>query len=140
MRRNQRLSNREIDILMILWNNSVSMTASEVVKTDETLTMNTVQAVLRKLLKENYIEVAEIVYSGTVLTRSYRPKVSREEFALQEMKTDYMTYGKNMDKSLLVASLLDSEADTEKAMEEINQLEKMLEAYKKTIGQRKKED
>ena len=31
------------------------------------------------MIKKNYIEVAEIVYSGTVLTRSYRAIVKREE-------------------------------------------------------------
>ena len=49
------------------------------VKTGTDLNINTVQAALRSLIKKNYIEVAEIVYSGTVLTRSYRAIVKREE-------------------------------------------------------------
>ena len=51
------------------------MIASEIVKTGTDLNINTVQAALRSLIKKNYIEVAEIVYSGTVLTRSYRAVV-----------------------------------------------------------------
>lgn len=30
---------------------------------------------VKSLLKENFVEISDIVYSGTVLTRSYRPAV-----------------------------------------------------------------
>ena len=63
----------------ILWDAKEPIIASEIVKTGTDLNINTVQAALRSLIKKNYIEVAEIVYSGTVLTRSYRAIVKREE-------------------------------------------------------------
>ncbi|MFQ7311124.1 BlaI/MecI/CopY family transcriptional regulator [Sellimonas sp.] len=75
------LTRRQAEVMNILWEAQKPMIASEIVKAKEDLNINTVQAALRSLIKKEYIEVAEIVYSGTVLTRSYRPLVEREEFA-----------------------------------------------------------
>lgn len=74
------LTGRERDILSILWNSEKGLIASEVVTYREDLTINTVQAVLKKLLKRNLIEVDQIVYSGTVLSRSYKPTLTEAEF------------------------------------------------------------
>ncbi len=74
------LTGRERDILTILWNSKKSMIASEVVKERDDLTINTVQAVLKKLLRRNLIQIDEIVYSGTVLSRSYKPTYTESEF------------------------------------------------------------
>ena len=66
-----KLTSREIDILNILWENEKPLIASEIADARSDLTINTVQAVLRKLLKYQLVEVADIVYSGTVLFISY---------------------------------------------------------------------
>lgn len=66
--------------MKILWDAEKPMIASEIVRSREDLNINTVQAVLRSLIKKQYIKVADIVYSGTVLTRSYVPIVDRKEY------------------------------------------------------------
>ena len=50
------LTGREKDILDILWKAGKGLIASEIVKEMEGLTINTVQAVLKKLLKRNLIK------------------------------------------------------------------------------------
>lgn len=131
-KRKKYITDRDLDILRIMWEHCDSMTASEICKQDESLSMNTVQAVLRKLLKEKFIAVADIVYSGTVLSRSYKTVITEEEFAVKQMTLDYKEYGRNLDKSSLVAALLDIETDPNKLMEEINKLEHLLDEYKKS--------
>ena len=79
-KRKKYITDRDLDILQIMWRHSGSMTASEICRQDDTLTMNTAQAVLRKLLREGFIEVADIVYSGTVLTRSYKPAIMAADY------------------------------------------------------------
>lgn len=74
------LTGREKDILDILWKAGKGLIASEIVKEMEGLTINTVQAVLKKLLKRNLIKIDQIVYSGTVLSRSYVPTLTEAEF------------------------------------------------------------
>ena len=73
-----KLTGREMDIMNILWNSQKPLIASEIAEYRSDLTINTVQAVIRKLLKYQLIEVADIVYSGTVLSRSYKPSISSE--------------------------------------------------------------
>ena len=100
-----KLTSREIDILNILWENEKPLIASEIADARSDLTINTVQAVLRKLLKYQLVEVADIVYSGTVLSRSYRPTITSEEFAVQELTSDYLAFQKTVSKPLLVSAL-----------------------------------
>lgn len=76
----ERITNKELDVMQILWASDKNLIASEIVAKDPALNVNTVQAALRKLLKKNYIKVADIVHSGTVLSRSYSPVVTREEY------------------------------------------------------------
>jgi predicted transcriptional regulator len=124
---------RDMDILEILWNSEKSLTALEIVHSKSGLTMNTVQAVLRKLLGKNVIEVAEIVYSGTVLSRSYKPSVSQEEFLTMKFSNEINRLHTKISKSSLVSALLDTEEDPEQTLKDIKELELMLEEYKKTL-------
>ena len=88
-----KLTSREVDIMNILWTSGKPLIASEIADCRPDLTINTVQAVLRKLLKYQLVEVADIVYSGTVLSRSYRPTITSEEFAVHEVTSDYLAFG-----------------------------------------------
>lgn len=84
------LTGREKDILSILWKADKGMIASEITKESEDLTINTVQAVLKKLMKRNLIRIDQIVYSGTVLTRSYVPTLSEQEFETQRISSNIL--------------------------------------------------
>lgn len=132
-KRLENLTKRDLDIMNILWDSSKSMTASEIVNASSDLTMNTVQAILRKLLKKQLIEVADIVYSGTVLSRSYRPTITASDFAVSQLTADFKKLNGEVSKTTVVAALLELEPDHQKALKEINQLEAMLEDYKKKL-------
>ena len=132
------LTNREMDILNILWNSEEPLVASEITKRDDTLTVNTVQATLRKLLKQELVEVADIVYSGTVLSRRYRPTVDSKDFAVQEFSAQLQNFKKNITASRLVATLLEQEENPDAALKEIEELEAILKEKKQNL--KKKED
>ena len=85
---------------------------------DDALNINTVQACLRSLIANHSIKVADIVYSGTVLTRSYAPVISRDEY-FGNTCTDILGDGQ---KSALIASLIDTETD----LDELEHLEEMI--------------
>lgn len=80
------ISAREKDVMSVLWHTGEALTASAIAVKGGGLSINTVQAVLRSLLKKNYIEVSDIVYSGTVLTRSYIPIISAEQYAADQLQ------------------------------------------------------
>lgn len=75
-----KLTKKQEEVMNVLWESETPMIASEIVKKRDDFNINTVQATLRTLVKKKYIEIAEIVYSGTVLTRSYRPLIQKSEF------------------------------------------------------------
>lgn len=135
-----RLTNRELDILNILWESERSLVASEITSIREDLSINTVQAVLKKLLHKDLIQIDEIVYSGTVLSRSYKPTLTPEEFEIKRFTTSYSnTSGKPFSPSNLLVTLLEEEKDSAKVLSEINNLEKYLAAKKQELKKNTKE-
>lgn len=110
------LSTRQRQIMEILWNAKGGMTASAIVNAREDLQINTVQACLRSLVKKKYIKVGEIVYSGTVLSRSYVPVVTREEYMTQSCKEL-----SRLSSSALLASLIHKE-DDEQLLDELTEM------------------
>lgn len=64
----QKLTPSQLNIMKTLWDKKEPMIASDFVQLDPSLNLNSVQSALRSLLKKNYIEVSDIVYSGKVLT------------------------------------------------------------------------
>lgn len=129
----QKFTSRDLDVLTVLWNSPDPLTASQIVANNPKLNINTVQVVLRKLLKDELLEVADIVYSGTVLARRYKPSISGKDFILYKFCADYKQFGKDLSKSSLVAALLDAESDKEKVRQDIKQLKEMLEDYEKNL-------
>lgn len=126
------LTKRDLDVLNILWESDDPKTAAQIVKAGPELTMNTVQAVLRKLLKNKLVEIAEIVYSGTVLTRSYKPIISQEDFLLHKMTSEYQSLRKKISKVSILAALLDTEKDSERIDQDLADIEELVHTYKKT--------
>lgn len=128
-----KLTRRDMDILHILWDNGESMTATQIVHADSSLTMNTVQAVLRRLLKEELIEVDKIVYSGTVLSRSFRPVMSEEDFETSLICGKLRKMRKRTSVGAVMTSLLGSVDPSEIKQEEIDKLEAILEEMKRNM-------
>ena len=127
------LTGRDMDILNILWKSDESLTASQIASSDQGLTINTVQAVIRKLLKEKLIKIDNIVYSGTVLCRSYCPTMSEDDFALSQFNCEYRKIQKRISKSTLVSALLGSEKNPDVIKNDISELQAMLDEYKEKL-------
>jgi predicted transcriptional regulator len=122
-----KLTNREMDILNILWSTGKPMIASEITKADDSLTINTVQVALRNLLKKNLIEVAEITRSRTVLCRSYRPTLNSSEFSVMTLKSFFKDINKDISTIGIISTLLEYEENNATL---INELEKLLNERK----------
>ncbi len=128
---NLKITNREKDVLEILWNSEKPLLASDITKLDPSLSISSVQLALRNLLSKNIIEVADIVYSGTVLSRNYRPTLSREDFLINSFKN----FDQKINTQNIVATLLKHEKDE---ADTINKLEGLLKERKKELRQEKK--
>lgn len=122
--KNKKLSSRQLQVMEILWNSAESMTASAIEQKAEDLQINTVQASLRSLIKKEYIKVDQIVYSGTVLTRSYKPIISHDEYLA--MSCEELAHFSS--PFAIIANLVDEETD-----------EQVLDKLEELILERKKE-
>lgn len=77
------------------------------------------------VIQKNYIEVSGIVYSGKVLTRSYVPTISADEYAAENIN--------GIVNNLLSSNILLHYVETENDIETIIQLQKKLEERKKFL-------
>ena len=101
------------------------MIASDFVQLDPSLNLNSVQSALRSLLKKNYIEVSDIVYSGKVLTRRYIPVVSSEDYASENIN--------GVLEDLLSSNILLQYVESENDIKVIERLQEKLEERKKNL-------
>lgn len=125
------LSQREFQIMQTLWTRKDNpMIASEIAAASS-LSINTVHAVIKKLLKNGYIKVADIVYSGTVLSRAYEPIISFESYSIQQVVKDYEKARSNLSLPNVVVTLLGYEENEKEA---IDQLEVLLQERKNKLN------
>ncbi|WP_313130883.1 BlaI/MecI/CopY family transcriptional regulator [Anaerocolumna sp.] len=129
------LTQKEMDVMEILWQSNKPLVASEITKINESLNINTVQAVIRKLLDKKIIKVSDIVYSGTVLTRSYLPVLSKNELMTQQLLSQFQKDGDKVTIPNLVTTLLKHEKNEKEVIE---QLEILLKERKKSLNQEEK--
>ena len=60
----KRFTKKQLDVMKVLWESATPMIASDIVRKDDALNINTVQACLRSLIANHSIKVADIVYSS----------------------------------------------------------------------------
>ena len=121
----KKLTPSQLNIMKTLWDKKEPMIASDFVQLDPLLNLNSVQSALRSLLKKNYIEVSDIVYSGKVLTRRYIPVVPSEDYASENIN--------GVLKDLLSSNILLQYVESENDIKVIERLQEKLEEHKKIL-------
>ncbi len=101
------LNQREVDVLDILWQAGEPMIVTAIVEADKSngLTQSTVTAVLRKLLKEELVEVCGVTHSGKVLSRTYRATEKSKEAVLNNFVEMYNASRNVLSLKELIAGL-----------------------------------
>ncbi len=115
------LSKRELDVMNVLWAEDEPMIASKIPEKRPGLSINTVQSVLKKLLQRGFVEVAQIVQSGTVLSRSYSPAITPEEYAIAYIKTEICPFSRPISKAGVLNALFDGEENDEELIKELEE-------------------
>lgn len=117
----EQLTKKERTIMDILWNADSALSASEIKDTSSDLNINTVQQVLRNLLKCKFIEVDDIVFNKKSLTRTYKPVVSQAQYI--------SAFISDSNRFKLLCGLVDEEDD----LDSLNELQKLINKRKKEI-------
>ena len=76
----KKLTKRENEIMQILWDSEEAMSAAEIMNASNGISLNTIQQVLQKLLKMNYVHVSSIGQNKKALMRLYRPSVDEADY------------------------------------------------------------
>ena len=125
------LNPRELDVLNILWKTGDEMMATDIVNAGEGLTQSTVTAVLRKLLKEELVEVVGITHSGRVLSRTYRPTENSRQVILDNFIYTYSCFNNIISESTLCAAIMTNNKTPDEAKAEIKKLKSILSDFEK---------
>lgn len=125
------LNPRELDVLNILWKSEEAMMATDIVNAGEGLTQSTVTAVLRKLLKDELVEVVGITHSGRVLSRTYRPTEASRDVILKNFTYTYSCFSNVISESTLCAAILTDNKTPNEAKAEIKKLKAILADFEK---------
>ena len=126
---------RELEILNILWNSEEALTSSDIVEAGNRLSQSTVQAVLRKLLKDELIQVEGVTHSGNVLSRTYKPTEASRDVITKQFVNNYSGIQNIVSKQSIFAAMLNMETDSAKRKSEIRDLRKMLDEFKEDTSE-----
>lgn len=74
------LTKRENEIMEIFWRSEKPLSSNDICLEAPHISKNTVQAVIRKLLSMNFIEIAGLGYNKNALTREFSPCISQAEY------------------------------------------------------------
>lgn len=107
--------------MSILWQSQKPLTAHQITEVNEKLSIYTVQQVLQRLLKMEFIKVAEINYSKNVLARFYAPNLR---------KIDYMRFVFGSNSPLELASNLIESSNNE----ELDALEELINKQRSSLN------
>lgn len=126
---------RELEILNILWNSEKALTSSDIVEEGNRLSQSTVQAVLRKLLKDGLVTVEGVTHSGNVLSRTYRPTEASKDIITKQFVNNYSGISSIVSKENIFAAMLQMETDRQKRSSELENLKRMISEYEKRMNE-----
>lgn len=111
---------REQQVMELLWNSADSLSAHDLVEKSG-LSVYTVQQVLQRLLKSEYIKVDGIGRTYKSLTRQYSPVLSQADYIQNTLEEN--THFQ------LAAGFIDKTS----SLEQLDQLEKMIQEQKEKL-------
>ena len=106
------------------------LNVSQILKLRPQFTSNIVQPVIRKLLKFNLIEVADIAIDGNIFSRRFRATESAPDTIRKMFLDDYVHFSKLVSGQTLMSAIMQADNDPDQVMEEISELEQLLHEYK----------
>lgn len=129
-----KLTNRELAVMRILWEANEPLTVVEIVEKETYGTVDSVQRVIKNLLKKNLIAIEGYEQIGKKISRKLKPLVNSESIEIPVLE-DFINslVSKNINTSHIVASLLPTE-NTQKTWDELDRLEELIKKKKEEIA------
>lgn len=122
-----KLSNKELDVLHILWAAGTDLCITDFIKQDPELSTSTVQVTLRSLLNKSYIRVANIVQHSKVFARTYLPTFTEEDYLVEQIHNS----------SISMEDFIAAMVQKEESPEVLEELEKIIAKQKEAVKKAK---
>lgn len=132
------LNAKEYDILCTIFHAEEPINVPQITKLHPELTANVVQPAIRKLLKLNLIEVADITLERNNFSRRFRPTASATDIIQKMFADEYIVFSRLVSKQTLLSAIMQIEENPEKAKKEISEIERLLQEYKDTANNKGK--
>ncbi len=89
--KNPKLTEREYEIMEVLWENKKEMTINEICEKtqDPTLTVPCVAQIMPRLLKKGSVHVEHMISAKTKYARTFLPNISKEQYLECELDALY---------------------------------------------------
>lgn len=129
---NKYLNPKEYSILHTLLHAQEPLSVSQLIKLQPELTANIVQPAIRKLLKLELIEVADVSINHNILARRFQPTASAPDTIRKMFVDDYLRFSKLISSQSLFSALLKADNNPDTAQKEVAELERLLEEHKKS--------
>lgn len=126
-----KLNPRELEVLKILHESDRALTSTEIVNSGAGLTQSTVQAVLRKLLANELVEVQGVTHSGNVLSRTFGPTAKSKGVLTEKFLQDYKCFRTIISMPAAIAGMFSMSETKSERDQDIKALEKLLSDLKK---------
>ena len=121
----KKLTKNQLDIMKVLWKSEKALSASDIAKNNPSLNLNTVRSCLQAMLKNGVIVVDDVVYSRTVLSRSYKPVLTAEKY----IADNFSGVTKTFSIPAMIADLIEKEDN----LEIIDEIETLLQKRRREI-------
>lgn len=127
---NKYLNTNEYDILSIILHSEEPLNVPQIIKLRPDLTANIVQPAIRKLLKFNLIEVADITLERNIFSRRFQLTADAPDIIRKMFLDDYTLFRRLVSEEVLLSAMMQADKNPEKSQQEISELEQLLKEYK----------
>ena len=132
-----KLTNREFEIMQILWSSTKPLLASEIAEKAKTVSNGTVFQTINQLLKKNYIKISGQIMVKKAVSKVYSPVISQQEYN-SSLLTDIFnnSAGKSGFKSVLMHFAKKNKGSN---FELISELKEFISEYEQELNSKRKE-
>ncbi|MDO5389453.1 MAG: BlaI/MecI/CopY family transcriptional regulator [Clostridia bacterium] len=124
------LTEREYEVMEILWRNPKPMLASDIMEVTKSTSNNSVHHILNKLMEKGFVKVAGNVKVVKSQSRLYAPAVSAMEYIVMESDEIFKSTAKKFDlKSFLFCLTKSNKSNKGRNDEIINDIKNFIEEY-----------
>jgi len=103
-----KLTDKELEVMIVLWENEHPMTATELIKTSSNRTWkeSSIYTILNTLVRKGAVVLTHYKPTMTNAARAYKPVITSEDYTVSNIE-DMIKTGVRIDIPTLVAHLMD---------------------------------